>query len=656
MEESKPGAESSLKDILAELGLKDLHLKGQNLEVDPEFAARLDEVCHSLFESPHLTATFASELKYGFGHAMGYKMVDWIWEQLTPGLKPTGVAKEASQLTVRLQTSHREEVSRLIRKSALEFNSQTGVLLPSVNFEEGESFQVLWRNVELVSFPAYPVARKDEDIFLSSLVKNAWRLLSVQQVQERLHKLWTRRPELHQAFLHDGMGVMAVLRFLRDLLKAGYSIREFDLIVETVVLYRPFDLASLDSEAKEDLLSVLPSTQTRQRSQGLPSATNVSEQKEEPSVYEMATVDRVELSVGRALLDLVDPREGAKLLERVTSLRRNLAKEMGWITPGVRFRDDLNLGIQEFRICVRGVEKARGTIYPHCYLALGPPDRLEKIRGIDAVDPTYQMNGKWVEPEERDECERVGCAIFEAVSVMGMCLASVLRKEAHRLFSHQDLFDILKNLSEESGQLCEFIGDSPALFRQAKTVISRLLQEQVPIIDMTAIFETILELEESNLSAYFLSERIRETLGPLVCRDHVRSDNDLYAFTLSDEVTELCQDCLQIDAKGACLKPGAEFGEELVFNVRETIQELMDEGHKAILVTQPRLRRPLRDFLFEYLPELVVLSEKEIQGVHNLVILTEVPIRVLPPRVVKHRPRPRELRPGPRFKKVRRRP
>jgi flagellar biosynthesis protein FlhA len=54
-------------------------------------------------------------------------------------------------------------------------------------------------------------------------------------------------------------------------------------------------------------------------------------------------VDIISLEVGRGLLSLVDPNQGAKLLERVTSIRRHIAMELGIVVPGVRFKDNLQL-------------------------------------------------------------------------------------------------------------------------------------------------------------------------------------------------------------------------------------------------------------------------------------------------------------------------
>ena len=84
------------------------------------------------------------------------------------------------------------------------------------------------------------------------------------------------------------------------------------------------------------------------------------EQTKNPvSVVQIMQIDPISLEVGRGLLSLVDPNQGAKLLERVTSIRRHIALEMGIVVPGVRFRDNLQLRPNAYSIKIKDVEVLR---------------------------------------------------------------------------------------------------------------------------------------------------------------------------------------------------------------------------------------------------------------------------------------------------------
>ena len=64
---------------------------------------------------------------------------------------------------------------------------------------------------------------------------------------------------------------------------------------------------------------------------------------------------QINLDIGYGLVPLVDERRGAPLMGRITGVRRQLSKELGFVVPQVRVRDDINLAPYTYRILVGGV-------------------------------------------------------------------------------------------------------------------------------------------------------------------------------------------------------------------------------------------------------------------------------------------------------------
>ena len=102
-----------------------------------------------------------------------------------------------------------------------------------------------------------------------------------------------------------------------------------------------------------------------------------TEQKKPESVVQLMQVDPISLEVGRGLLSLVDPNQGAKLLDRVTSIRRHIALELGIVVPGVRFRDNLQLKPNAYVIKIKEIEVAQGEVQVNQFLAIGPEEKLK---------------------------------------------------------------------------------------------------------------------------------------------------------------------------------------------------------------------------------------------------------------------------------------
>src|SRR3546814_15869340 len=97
------------------------------------------------------------------------------------------------------------------------------------------------------------------------------------------------------------------------------------------------------------------------------------------------------LELGYALIGLVDERKGAPLMTRITGIRRQLSRELGFVIPLVRVRDNLALGPNSYRITVAGVICAEAEIYPEDLLALDPGPLLARIPGTAVRDRTFGL-------------------------------------------------------------------------------------------------------------------------------------------------------------------------------------------------------------------------------------------------------------------------
>jgi hypothetical protein len=88
----------------------------------------------------------------------------------------------------------------------------------------------------------------------------------------------------------------------------------------------------------------------------------------EPAPEGLLALDLMELEVGFELVPLVDGATGVvadgggDLVERIRTVRRQLAQEMGFIVPPIHIRDNLQLPPSTYSILVKGIEVARGEL------------------------------------------------------------------------------------------------------------------------------------------------------------------------------------------------------------------------------------------------------------------------------------------------------
>ena len=114
------------------------------------------------------------------------------------------------------------------------------------------------------------------------------------------------------------------------------------------------------------------------------------------------TVDPLSVEVGYALIALVDERQGGTLLTRVRSIRKQIAADSGIVVPAVHIADNLQLGPRTYTILLKGVEVARGELYPDRLLAINPGTASGSIDGTATKEPAFGLPAWWIGPDLRD--------------------------------------------------------------------------------------------------------------------------------------------------------------------------------------------------------------------------------------------------------------
>ena len=337
-------------------------------------------------------------------------------------------------------------------------------------------------------------------------------------------------------------------------------------------------------------------------------------------VAPLMEVDPIAMEVGRGLLGLVNPDEEAKLISRVVAIRRHLALELGIIVPGVRFRDNLQLAPNSYVIKMRNLEVARGEVFCNQFLAIGPEEKLKNLRGAKTVDPTYAMPGVWISPEQRGDAERLGCMLFDPVSVMATQMTEILRSRAAELLGRQEvqaLLDLIKRakpmvVKEATQDLS--VGD-------IQKVLCNLLAERVSIRDLSRILECLADHVGVTKDPDLLTEFVRVRLAPNICEDYVNNEKMLNVISLDPEIERSIRQAMHRDVLGLQLNLDPREGQHILSCLGKEVDGLRERGLQPIVLTVPDVRPALRRLCERSFPMLVVLSWNEIAPgvqVHSL--------------------------------------
>lgn len=589
-----------VEEVLKELSAQNLIFGNRNLQLNDAFSKRLEEVSRSVLESPHLSPTLASELRAGFGQNLGAKLVDWVWDSLSPTFKQAPGPNPASDFVVETPEDLKANLQSVLKRLAQTYFRDTGVHLPPPEFIESQEVRVRFRSLTLgIASDPSDLPTLEEEL-LEALYWGSGRFLTPHQVKQRLHDLWTQRPELFQMYLEEGVGLTSVLDVLRYLLDRQYSIWDLDLIVEEVIFQYRLKAEESVAERVENSLSEL--LKESRFGPGLP----------EGEAQPKATTDLVRVEMGRDALFTREPQRADAFFERMRSLRRVFVQKAGWLPPAIRLVDNLTLPKEEYRIFIREREVASGQLWPDLLMVIGTEDMLDRLRGLRSTEPLRGQPCLWIPHEDQELASDIGCLSFTSESVMATLLTDLLERDAEHLFSLQNVQDALDDLKERNRTLAEIVEKDPEILLLIKDVCCELLAERVPLLDKEFLFESVLRERHSQLSPYYLAEKVRRGLSHLVYRDLLDLNQRLSAFTLTAELEAWCYEALVEDAVEARL----DLDELEAQALRDALLELgrvqVEAGQSPILIAPNRLRKPLWKFCRALGPDFTVLAEDEV--------------------------------------------
>lgn len=337
-----------------------------------------------------------------------------------------------------------------------------------------------------------------------------------------------------------------------------------------------------------------------------------AEAKKPESVVQLMQVDPISLEVGRGLLGLVDPNQGAKLLERVTSIRRHIALEMGIVVPGVRFRDNLQLKPNAYVIKIKDIEVAQGEVQVNQFLAIGPEEKLKNLRGTKTVDPTYGMPGVWISPEQRGDAERLGCMIFDPVSVVATQLTEVVRAHASDLLGRQEVQALIDTIKKTHPAVVKEVVPDALTLGEVQKVLQNLVKERVSIRDLVSILETMADNVHMTKDPEMLTEFVRVSLSRTICKEYMNNEGTINVITLDPQIEQVIQQSIHRSETGSFLNLDPNMGQEILQAIQGQVQVLQERGLQPVLLTSPPVRPALRKLVERSFPNLILLSWNEI--------------------------------------------
>ena len=328
------------------------------------------------------------------------------------------------------------------------------------------------------------------------------------------------------------------------------------------------------------------------------------------SVESVLRVEPLSLEVGLGLVRLVEGGTQSPLLRRITAIRKQLAAELGFVTPPVRLTDNLNLRAGEYQVLLKGAEIARYEIPPGSELAIfAGAGQVPALEGTKTEEPAFGLPAYWIPAGSGDRARAAGFTVVDAVSVVGTHLAELARRHGWELFSRQETKRFLDRVTEENPKVVEDLVPKLLPLALVQRVLQNLLRERVSIRDAVSILEALGEAGQITKNAVLLTEYVRQAIRRAVVRPHLNAGGQLAAYLLDPALEQALESAIEHGDHGSQLNLSPPRIREFV----DKVSRVVGSGESgAVLLTSSPLRYFVRQLLEPSPRSLLVLAHAEV--------------------------------------------
>ncbi len=354
----------------------------------------------------------------------------------------------------------------------------------------------------------------------------------------------------------------------------------------------------------------------------------IDKKPEEQPVEDLLRIDPVEIELGYSLISLVDESQGGDVFRRITNVRRQLATELGIILPPVRVRDNLQLEPEEYVIKIRGNELARNTLHTNMQLAMNPGTAEGDVPGIKVTEPVFGLPATWITHAERENAEIQGFTVVEPATVLTTHLTELLRRNADKLLTRQDVKHLIETLKKDYPALIDEVSPDALPVSTIQKVLQNLLGESVPIRDLALIVEALLEYYKVTKNVDVLTEYVRHNLSETIKKLYQDSNGVIHAIALDTQLEQVMTTALQ--ATSQTTAPTLGLSPDTISKLQKSLSKAIDEitlaGYLPIVICSAQIRPYFQRMIKTQFPMVSVISFTELPADVDVEILSNITI------------------------------
>lgn len=332
----------------------------------------------------------------------------------------------------------------------------------------------------------------------------------------------------------------------------------------------------------------------------------------EEKIAETLLIDSLRLELGYGLLPLINYQKGHRLTEQIKALRKQVARDLGFVMPAVRIQDNMQLPANTYVIKVKEAEIARGEVRPDMLLVMDPSGNKISLPGEDTIEPTFGLPAMWVSDSYREEALFRNYTVVDPPTVVTTHLTEVVKDNMADLLSYGETQKLLDDLGKEEQKLISETIPSQISVSGVQRILQNLLAEMISIRDLPTIMEAIAEASRVTQNISMITEHVRMRLARQVSHHATNEEGYIPILAMSPAWEQAFIESLSGEGEEKVLSMPPSRIQEFITAVRQKYDTLALQGEMPVLLTSPTIRPYVRSIIERFRPQTQVISQNEI--------------------------------------------